>query len=104
MTLNQLEKRLEDLCLEILCDLRPCSIVDRQKFDTLYNLFEEISVHLGTKTEISRRIVRNVFWIISQLQTQTQYATSEDFKKLNEELDTLMYNLHTGGLFKSIDT
>lgn len=70
----------------------------------IYNLLEEISVLLGIKAEINRRVVRNVFWIISQLQTQTQHATGEDLKKLNEEIDTLMYNLHTGGLFKSIDT
>lgn len=70
----------------------------------MYDLLTEIDVFLGNKQEISKKVVRPVIWVIDQLHTQTHYATGEDHDRVKSELDTLLNNLLSGGLFKSIDT
>ncbi|MFP3393288.1 hypothetical protein [Brevibacillus sp. SIMBA_040] len=103
MKMDYLEEKLSDVCLDILSDLRPRSIVDRKKFDFLYDLLDEINIALGSKEEINRKTVNNVVWIINQLETQTHYATGEKLDALKKELGTLLYKLLDGGLFKSFD-
>ncbi|WP_289136319.1 hypothetical protein [uncultured Brevibacillus sp.] len=99
--MNGLEKRIDDLCGEMIQDLRPRCIVDRNKFDELYKLIQEMSNKLSESSNINRGVVGSILLVLFQLNTQTKFAKEESLPLISSELEDMFINLLDSGLFEA---
>ena len=97
--MNALEKRIDDLCGEIIQDLRPRSIVDRNKFDELYKLIQEMNKKLSDSRNINRGVVGSILLVLFQLNTQTKFANEEKLRLISSELENMFIHILDSGLF-----
>jgi hypothetical protein len=91
--MNQLIKNIEDIALDICTDLRPRSIIDKQKFNHLYELFKELKSFIVENKVlfIPNELIETLVYLSDGIIVQCNFSSNKEH--LISEWKTLNNNI-----------
>ncbi|MCF2946429.1 hypothetical protein [Paenibacillus tarimensis] len=95
--MDELIEDITEIIIQICLDLRPCSIIDKHKFNELYTKFNELKHVINKKNAqvISKELVRALLYVSDGIIVQCNFSRKKDhlineWIILNKEIISLL--------------